>query len=56
MNKDFKEFLGIIIIIALIFIATGSISNFTSSKVNGESVDNFKIYSRDINTDEDLIV
>lgn len=56
MNKDFKEFLGIIIIIALIFIATGSISNFTSSKVNGESVDNFKIYSRDINTDEEVIV
>ena len=56
MNKDFKEFISIIFIGAFLFITTSSLSNFTSSKVNGKNQENFKIYSKDINTDKKIIV
>lgn len=46
MNKDFKEFISIILIGAILFITTSSIANFKSNKLNGKNHESFKSIRR----------
>lgn len=56
MKKSMQEFIGITILIVVLFLAIVGISSLDKNKIDPETVGKFKIYSKDINTDKEIIV
>ena len=56
MKKSMQEFIGITILIVVLFLAIVGISSLDKNTIDPETVGKFKIYSKDINTDKEIIV
>lgn len=56
MKKSMQEFIGITIVIIVLFLGIAGISSLDKNKIDSETVGKFKIYSKDINTDKEIIV
>ena len=56
MERSIREFIGITIIIVILFFAMSGISSLGKKEIDPETIGKFKIYSKDINTDKEIIV
>lgn len=56
MKRSMKEFLGISLVIIVVFLVIAGISSINKNDIDPSTVGKFKIYSRDINTDKEIIV
>lgn len=56
MKKSMQEFVGITILIIILFLAVAGISSLDKNKIDSETIGKFKIYSKDINTEKEMII
>lgn len=56
MKKSMQEFVGITILIIILFLAVAGISSLDKNKIDSETLGKFKIYSKDINTEKEMII
>lgn len=56
MERSIREFIGITIIIVILFFVMSGISSLGKNEIDTETIGKFKIYSKDINTDKEIIV
>lgn len=56
MKKSMQEFIGITLVIIALFLLVAGISSLNKSDIDPETVGKFKIYSKDINTDKEIIL
>lgn len=56
MKRSIKEFIGVTLVIVILFLAIAGVSSLVKNNSEAKSIGQFNIYSKDINTEKEVIV